>query len=54
MSKQDANKENTAAFRGAIPEYVNKNFKKMSKSEIDEMSAINKEQTAKGLQAGIS
>lgn len=45
----EANKLNQIAFREAIPEYVTKNVKDMSKEEIIEMSAINKEQTGKGL-----
>jgi len=45
----EANKLNQIAFREAIPEYVTKNVKEMSKEEIIEMAAINKEQTGKGL-----
>jgi hypothetical protein len=45
----EANKLNQIAFREAIPEYVTKNVKDMSKEEIIEMVAINKEQTGKGL-----
>jgi hypothetical protein len=49
----EANKLNQIAFREAIPEYVKKNIKDMSKEEIIEMAAINKEQTGKGLMDAI-
>jgi hypothetical protein len=49
----EANKLNQIAFREAIPEYVKKNVKDMSKEEVLEMVAINKEQTGKGLMEAI-